>query len=49
MLWTILAALVVMSLLGLSGSIGGSLIYALLIIAAVVLLTPLFTGRRIVV
>ena len=49
MLWTILAVLVVLWLLGLVGGIGGSMIHALLVIAAVVLLIQLFTGRRTVV
>ncbi|HZS07307.1 MAG TPA: lmo0937 family membrane protein [Blastocatellia bacterium] len=49
MLWTILAVLVVLWLLGLIGGIGGSMIHALLVIAAVVLLIQLFTGRRTVV
>ena len=49
MLWTVLAVLLVLWLLGLVGGIGGSLIHALLVIAAVVLLIQLFTGRRTVV
>jgi hypothetical protein len=49
MLWTVLAVLLVLWLLGLIGGIGGSLIHALLVIAAVVLLIQLFTGRRTVV
>ena len=49
MLWTVLAVLVVLWLLGLIGGIGGSMIHALLVIAAVVLLIQLFTGRRTVV
>jgi hypothetical protein len=49
MLWTILAVLVALWLLGLVGGIGGSMIHALLVIAAVVLLIQLFTGRRTVV
>ena len=49
MLWTVLAVLLVLWLLGLVGGIGGSLIHTLLVIAAVVLLIQLFTGRRTVV
>lgn len=49
MLWTILAILLVLWLLGLIGGIGGSLIHALLVIAGVILLIQLFTGRRTVV
>jgi hypothetical protein len=49
MLWTILAVLVALWLLGLVGGVGGSLIHALLVIAAVVLLIQLFSGRRTVV
>ena len=49
MLWTILAILLVLWLLGFIGGVGGSLIHALLVIAAVVLLIQLFTGRRAVV
>jgi Family of unknown function (DUF5670) len=46
MLWTIIAILVVLWLLGLIGHIGGSLIHLLLVIAAVVLIFQLITGRR---
>jgi hypothetical protein len=49
MLWTVLAVLLVLWLLGLIGGIGGSLIHALLVIAAIVLVIQLFTGRRTVV
>ena len=49
MLWTILAVLVVLWLLGFIGGVGGSLIHALLVIAAVVLLIQIFTGRRVAV
>ena len=49
MLWTILAVLMVLWLVGLIGGIGGSLIHMLLVIAAVVFLIQLFTGRRTVV
>ena len=49
MLWTILAVLIVLWLLGLVGGIGGSLIHALLVIAAVILVIQLLTGRRVAV
>jgi CheY-specific phosphatase CheX len=48
MLWTIIAVLVVLWLLGLIGGVGGSLIHALLVIAAIVLIYNLVSGRRIV-
>jgi hypothetical protein len=46
MLWTIIAILLVLWLLGLIGSIGGSLVHILLVIAAIVLVYQLLTGRR---
>jgi hypothetical protein len=46
MLWTILVILLVLWLLGLLGGVGGSLIHALLVIAAVVLIFNLLSGRR---
>jgi Family of unknown function (DUF5670) len=48
MLWTIIAILVVLWLAGLIGGIGGSLIHALLVIAAIVWIYNLISGRRIV-
>lgn len=47
MLWTIFVILVVLWLLGLVGGVGGSLIHALLVIAAIVLVYNLITGRRV--
>jgi Family of unknown function (DUF5670) len=47
MLWTIIAVLVVLWLLGFVGGVGGSLIHALLVIAAIVLVYNLVSGRRI--
>ena len=47
MLWTIIAVLVVLWLLGLMGGVGGSMIHALLVIAAIVLVYNLISGRRI--
>ncbi len=46
MLWTIIVILLVLWLLGLVFSFGGSLIYILLVIAAIVLLFQLLSGRR---
>jgi hypothetical protein len=48
MLWTIFAILLVLWLLGFGFHIGGSLIHLLLVIAVVVLLIQLITGRRVV-
>lgn len=49
MLWTILMVLLVLWLLGMVGGIGGSFIHALLVIAGVVLVIQLLSGRRTVV
>lgn len=49
MLWTVLMVLLVLWLLGLVGGIGGSLIHALLLIAGIVLVIQLLSGRRTVV
>jgi hypothetical protein len=49
MLWTIIALLIVLWLLGLIGGVGGSLIHLLLVIAAVILIFQLITGRRVAV
>jgi hypothetical protein len=46
MLWTILVVLLILWLLGLVGHIGGSLIHLLLVVALVVLVINLLTGRR---
>ena len=47
MLWTILIVLLVLWLLGaFAFSVGGSFIHLLLVIAVIVLLFKLFTGRR---
>jgi hypothetical protein len=47
MLWTIITVLIVLWLLGLVGGIGGSFIHALLVIAAVLLIYNVVSGRRI--
>lgn len=46
MLWTIFVILVVLWLLGFSFQIGGGLVHILLVIALVVLVYNLLTGRR---
>jgi hypothetical protein len=46
MLWTIIAVLLILWLLGFSFSIGGSLIHLLLVVAAVVFVANLLSGRR---
>ena len=46
MLWTILVILVILWLLGFSFHIGGGLIHLLLVIAVVVLVFNLISGRR---
>ena len=46
MLWTIFAILLVMWLLGFSFHVAGSLIHLLLVIALIVLIVNLITGRR---
>ena len=46
MLWTILVVLLILWLLGFSLHVGGSLIHILLVIAVVVLVINLISGRR---
>ncbi len=46
MLWTILVILLVLWLLGFSFHIAGSLIHILLVIAVIVLVINLISGRR---
>jgi len=46
MLWTIFVVLVVLWLLGFSFHIAGSLIHLLLVVAVLVLIFNLVTGRR---
>ncbi len=46
MLWTILVILLILWLLGFSLHVGGSLIHILLVIAVVVLVFNLISGRR---
>jgi hypothetical protein len=46
MLWTILVILLVLWLLGFLGQVGGGMIHLLLVIAAIVLVINLVSGRR---
>ncbi len=46
MLWTIIVILLVLWVLGLIGSIGGAAIHALLLIAGIVFVAQLLSGRR---
>jgi len=46
MLWTIFAIILVLWLLGFSFHIAGSLIHLLLVVAVIVLIVNLITGRR---
>ena len=46
MLWAVIAVLVVLWLIGFVGQIGGSFIHILLVVAAIVLIYNLVTGRR---
>lgn len=46
MLWTILAVLVVLWLLGLLANIGGGLIHLLLVLALIVFIANFLSGRR---
>jgi hypothetical protein len=49
MLWTIFAILLILWLLGFGFHVGGSLIHLVLVIAVIVLLFNLLSGRRTVV
>jgi hypothetical protein len=46
MLWTILVILLVLWLVGFLGHVGGGMIHLLLVIAAIVLIINLVSGRR---
>jgi Family of unknown function (DUF5670) len=48
MLWTIVAILVVLWLLGFALNVAGGIIHILLVVALVVGLYQLFTGRKVV-
>lgn len=47
MLWTILALLLILWLLGFIGSVGGSLIHILLVVALFVFIMQMATGRSV--
>jgi len=46
MIWTIVAVLIVLWLLGFIANIGGGLIHILLVLALILVLYNLLTGRR---
>ncbi len=46
MLWTIIVILVILWLLGFSFKVGGALIHLILVIAVIVLIFNLISGRR---
>jgi hypothetical protein len=46
MLWTLVAVFLILWLLGFSFSVGGSLIHLLLVLAVVVVIINLVSGRR---
>lgn len=46
MLWTILVVLLILWLLGFTMHVGGALIHVLLVVAVIVLLFNLLSGRR---
>lgn len=46
LLWTVIVVLVVLWLIGLIANIGGGLIHALLVIAGIIFVFQLITGKR---
>jgi Family of unknown function (DUF5670) len=46
MLWTVLVVLLILWILGFSFQVAGNLIHLLLVVALIVLVLQLFTGRR---
>jgi uncharacterized protein DUF5670 len=46
MLWTIVGILIILWLIGLVASIGGGLIHLLLVVAVIVFVVQLLSGRR---
>jgi hypothetical protein len=46
MLWTLLAIVLILWLIGTLASFGGGLIHLLLVVAAIVLVVQLLSGRR---
>ncbi len=49
MLWTIFAVVLVLWLLGFVGGIGGSFIHALLLVAGIIFVLQIISGRRSVI
>jgi hypothetical protein len=47
MLWTIVVVLLILWLLGFSMKVAGGLIHLLLVVALIVIVLRLFTGRRV--
>ena len=47
MLWTILVILIILWLLGFALKVGGGLIHLVLVIALIILVVQLITGRRV--
>ncbi len=47
MLWTLVGVIIILWLLGFIGSVGGSLIHLLLVVALVILITQVLTGRKV--
>jgi hypothetical protein len=47
MLWTILVILIILWLLGFALKVGGGLIHLILVIALIILVVQLITGRRV--
>jgi hypothetical protein len=45
-LWTLVGVIIILWLLGFIGSVGGSLIHLLLVVALVILIAQVLTGRR---
>jgi len=48
MLWTLVAVFLILWLLGFSMSVGGGLIHILLVVALVLIVVNLISGRRVV-
>ncbi len=47
MIWTIIGILVILWLIGLVANIGGGLVHLILVVAAIVLVYQLVTGRKV--
>lgn len=46
MLWTIIVVLIVLWLIGFFGQIGGNLIHTLIVVALIIFIVKMLTGRR---